>query len=221
MTQKYAVIFDMDGVLVNSSPFHMEAWELFSAKYKCPINYAAFYNTFGMRNDEILPLLFPNRFKPEEFSRVDEEKEALYRQCIRGKVQPPEGLIEFMEALQEANIAMAIGSSGPRLNVELIINELHLNKYLKGFVCGGDVKKAKPHPDIFLKAAKKCNLDPQNCLVIEDAPLGVDAAIAAGMTSIGYLSTATPEALHKANHLISSFNEAHVQLVTKIIQENI
>ncbi|MBF0106695.1 MAG: HAD family phosphatase [Deltaproteobacteria bacterium] len=214
---KYCVIFDMDGVLVDSCPFHLVAWKMFAHKYGLHLEDRVFYQTFGLRNDEIIPLFFPNHFSPADYRKLDREKEALYRECIKGKVVPPNGLTLYINDLIDHGFLIAVGSSGPRENVQLILAETNLTHKIKISVSGDDVKHGKPDPEIFIKAARLCGVSPLNTVVIEDASAGIRAAKNAQMKAIGITSTATPDDLGEADLIIGSFPDINAEKTIGLI----
>ncbi|EKD51226.1 MAG: glycoprotease family protein/hydrolase, beta-phosphoglucomutase family [uncultured bacterium] len=215
--QRQCVIFDMDGVLVDSGPWHLKAWQVFANKYGLTFDEAHYFSTFGMRNDEIIPKLFPKQFNPKDFYALNEEKEAFYRDLIRGKIVPPAGLMAFVADLRQQGIRMAVGSSGTRPNVLLVLEALRLTDLISAYVCGDDVKRGKPAPDVFLLAAQKMGVAPQFCVVIEDAVMGIKAAKTAGMQCVAITTTTTREHLHEADMIVDSFTELSAQTVRDLL----
>ncbi|MBN1901353.1 HAD family phosphatase [Candidatus Sumerlaeota bacterium] len=185
----YGVIFDMDGVLIDSAQPHFQSWRLLAEENGCEMPESLFWETFGKTNNQILPLIFKRVMSENELRKFSDRKEALYRDIIRGKVTPLPGLIKMIGDLGKMGIKFAIGSSGPRLNVELAIKELGFEKALTGYTCSEDVTRGKPHPEVFLKAAEKLQIPPKRCLVFEDSLHGIEAARRAGMKCIAITTT--------------------------------
>jgi beta-phosphoglucomutase family hydrolase len=217
---KYCVIFDMDGVLVDTAPFHIKAWVKFGENHGIEVTEEFFWKTFGMRNDELVPMIFKGEVPGETVKQYSDEKEALFRDTIKGKVMPIRGLMGFVEDLVDHKITVTTGSSGPRENVEFIIRELGLQSHMPAFVSGDHVKRGKPNPDIFIMAAEKCRIDPKNCLVVEDTLVGVKAARAAGMAVVAITTTCERYEFEEADMVIDSFNEISAGDVLKLISEN-
>ncbi|MBU0505516.1 MAG: HAD family phosphatase [bacterium] len=211
------VIFDMDGVLVESGPFHLEAWQLLGKKYGMEVKEGLFYETFGMRNDELMPRLFPGVFKPEDYNAIHEEKEKYYRECAKGKIEAPIGLIDFIEELKTNQFILAVGSSAPRANIEFILDELKIRKFFDHSVSGHEVNRGKPAPDVFIAAAKKCGVSADQCVVIEDAVAGVEAAKAAHMKCVAITSSTPREKLCGADLVVDSFRELKVSSIIDLL----
>ena len=142
-----------------------------------------------MRNSEIIPLLFPD-MSPEQAQYVDQAKEARYRELIELQgIELLSGVADWIQRFQTAGWKQAVASSAPSENVATIAHVLHFNGTFEALISGADVQRGKPNPDIFLAAAQRLNVDPQHCLVIEDAEIGIEAAHRAGMKAIGVLNT--------------------------------
>ncbi|MFH1762115.1 MAG: HAD family phosphatase [bacterium] len=219
--QNKCVIFDMDGVLADTAPYHLQAWQIFGDKYKKHISREFFFKCFGMKNAEIFPMIFGNNAAPGSLRDLSNEKEAIFRTCIKDKVSPLPGIMSLLSDLQSNKIITAIGSSAPRENVELVIEELGLNKYIKGYICSDDVKMGKPDPEIFLKTAEMCGVPAQNCLVIEDAVVGVKAANSAGMVSVAVTNTASAEELKDADLIIESAQEFDAEQALDLLKKSV
>jgi beta-phosphoglucomutase family hydrolase len=205
------VIFDMDGVLANTAPFHIGAWEEFVRRRNISIDQQFFWNAFGLGNDEIFPPLFNRKMTKEEIDSLTEEKESLFRDKITGKIRPFPGVVELIKSLKTANYALAVGSSAIRLNVETVIHGLGLGRYFTCVVTGDEVTKAKPEPDIFLKAADLCKIPPAQCIVIEDSFHGVTAANRAGMKCIAVTNSHPADKLGAANLVVTSLADISVK----------
>jgi len=207
----------MDGVLVDSGPFHLEAWQLLGKKYGMAVEEGLFYETFGMRNDELMPRLFPGIFKPENYNAVHEEKEKYYRDCAQGRIKEPVGLRAFLNELKNNKFILAVGSSAPRANIEFILDELKIRDFFDHSVSGHEVNRGKPAPDVFIAAAKKCGLSADNCVVIEDAVAGVDAAKAAKMKCVAITSSTPREKLGGADLIVDSFRDLKVRSIIDLL----
>jgi HAD superfamily hydrolase (TIGR01509 family) len=204
-----AVLWDLDGVLVDSAPFHFEAWqELFRSLDK-GFSDADFRRTFGLRNDAILKDIL-GELTPAEVERLARRKEELYREVVAGKVTPIPGAIDLLRSLHRSGMKMAIVSSTPRENVSVVLRSLGLEDAFAAVIAEEDAPRGKPDPQGFLLAAKNLGVAAGECVVLEDAPGGVEAAKRAGMRCIGLASSRPREALTSADLVVDSLEEAGV-----------
>ncbi len=200
----FGVLFDMDGVLVDSGPFHEQAWKILANENGMEMEEDFFRRTFGMRNDEILRLLFGGGLDEERVETLGRRKEELYRSIAKKGLRPARGAGELVEDLYENRVPMAIASSGPRENVEMMLEVTGLGKWIQTFVSAEDVERGKPDPEVFLKSAGKIGIDPCTCIVLEDAPVGIEAGKRAGMKVIAVSTTRPPQALKEADIVVRS-----------------
>jgi len=181
-----AVLWDLDGTLLDSEEYHWLSWRETMASLGHPITREQFLTTFGLRNDEILPRWLGAAATREEIDRVSREKETLYRNLLRkGGVAPLAGAAEWVQRLQRAGWLQAIASSAPRANVDVVLEMLGMASFFQAVVSAEDVTAGKPDPQVFLTAAARLNVAPQVCIVVEDSPMGIEAARRAGMHCIG------------------------------------
>lgn len=181
-----AVLWDMDGTLVDSADFHWQAWRDTMAREGHPITREQFLASFGQRNDSILRNWLGTKATPEAIQRIGDAKEALYRQHVREQgIQPLPGVSEWLQRLHQQGWRQAIASAAPCKNVETILEALHSADCFEAIVSAEDVHRGKPDPEVFLVAAQKLAVPPKQCIVVEDALHGVEAAQAAGMKCIG------------------------------------
>lgn len=192
------VLFDMDGVLVASGPAHAASWRALARRHGLEITDEQFRRTFGRPSDDILRTLWNRALSDEEIRRLDEEKEAIYRELIRGIVPVTIGARECLQTLRKAGLRLAVATSGPPENVELVLRETGLGRWLSAIVTRADVTRGKPAPDCFLIAARRLELPAEHCVVVEDAPVGIQAALGAGMPAIGLVGTHPADALRAA-----------------------
>ena len=218
----YAVIWDVDGVLIDSGEQHRRAWEQLAREEGLPYSDAAFWATFGMRNADIFPRMFGVSGPPERIIALGDRKEAIYRALLAQDAAPLPGAKELLAALHAAGYRQALGSSAPPANLEAIISLLGIASFLNAIVSGEQVARGKPAPDIFLTAAERLNIPPTRCLVIEDAPAGVAAAHAGGMRCLAVRRAGQPDApgLDAADALVDSLTEASVALVDRLLDLN-
>ena len=177
-----AVIFDIDGTIVDNMHLHAEAFAVFAERHGLPpLTSEDRARLDGRRNSEIFPILFKREVPREEWQAYEHEKESLYRELSRGRLTPMKGLHDFIARLKADGVKVALATSAPELNVAHTLTELGLIGDFPIIVRGDQVPRGKPAPDVFLEAARRLNVAPSECLVFEDAPMGVAAAQAAGM----------------------------------------
>lgn len=215
--KRLGVIFDMDGVLVDSSAAHLAAWNELGRKIGRSFSTEFFNHTFGMHNREILPLWLGAELSLEEVERLSEAKEAMVRAVARDAMKPIDGAVELVEALAADGFLLAVGSSGPLANVELMLELLGVSRRFAALATGDDVRHGKPHPEVFLKAAGKLGLPPGACAVIEDAPPGVQAARAAGATVIAVTTSRAAAELGEADLIVESLRRLAPPQVRELI----
>jgi beta-phosphoglucomutase family hydrolase len=216
---EYAVLWDVDGVLIDSGEQHRRAWEQLAREEGLPYSDAAFWATFGMRNSDIFPRMFGVSGPPERLTALGARKEAIYRALLAQDAVALPGAQELLAALHAVGYRQALGSSAPPANLEAIISLLGIASFLDAVVSGEQVAHGKPAPDIFLAGAERLNRPPERCLVIEDAPAGVAAAHAGGMRCLAVRRTGQPDApgLEAADALVDSLEDANVALVDRLL----
>jgi len=161
---------------------HAEAFALFAERHGLPpLTKEDRARLDGRRNSEIFPILFNREVPRDEWLAYEHEKEGLYRELSRGRLSPMRGLHDLIERLRADRIPMALATSAPKANVVHTLAELELASAFPVIVRGDEVARGKPAPDVFIEAARRIGVDPAVCLVFEDAPMGVEAAHAAGM----------------------------------------
>ena len=202
MDDRLGVIFDMDGVLVDSYRAHLRSWRDTAARHGLALTDADFARTFGRTSRDIIRALWPDRFNDAEVARFDAAKEARYRELLAEDFPEMPGASDLIRALHEAGFCLAIGSSGPPENVALVLSRLRHGARFHATVNGTEVAHGKPDPDVFLTAARKLGIPPSRTAVIEDAPAGVEAARRAGAAAIGLLGTAPRERLAEHADLV-------------------
>jgi len=213
MDSRVAVIFDMDGVLVDSYAPHYRSWQIVAEEWNCNYTEELFASGFGRCGTEIIQLHWGlSHLTTDEMQEIVDRKEILYREIIQEAVPASVGLAELVSDLHQHHIPMAIGSSGPKANVELVAEKLNLVERLQIRVSGCDVSRGKPDPEVFLRAAAGLGVDAKQCIVIEDAPVGIEAAHNAGMRCIGLTSTGRdPQELNAADWQVDSLKELSTQ----------
>jgi beta-phosphoglucomutase len=191
-----AVIFDLDGTLVNNMPWHAQAFDAFVTRHGLPpMDMTMRERTDGKRNREIFPILFGRELTAAELEQLEEEKEGMYREMSRGQLEPLGGLVTLLDRLDANGIAAGVATSGPRKNVAHTLAEIGLADRFRAIARGDQVEHGKPAPDVFLHAAHLLGVSPADCLAFEDAPLGVASARNAGMYCVAVTSTYTHDLL--------------------------
>lgn len=205
------VIFDWDGVIVDSTDLHALSWQRMAESLGLSLPAGIRIGSLGVKTELVLTDLLQWSRDPDDVARLTREKEALFRRLARERgLQTQPGLRRVLEGLQARQIPCAIGSSAPRLNIETGLDLLHLRPYFRAVVSGDEVSEGKPAPGIFLEAARRIECLPAACIVFEDAPAGIAAARAAGMRVIALTTTNPASALSQADRRIRSFDDLGV-----------
>ena len=202
-----AVIFDLDGVIVDSKDAHEAAFIQLGREAGYSISAEQFRDTFGRRNEEIFPLLYGHPLPEERVRWLADRKEAIFRDMVAGQVTPLPGVRELLPALAAAGFHRALGTSTPRANVELILRELDLREYFETIVGSEDVNKGKPDPRVFSLGAERLGIPPALCVVVEDAVAGVAAALNGGMKALAVTTNHSRASLHAAHRVVDSLAE--------------
>lgn len=190
-----AVIFDMDGTLVNNMNFHQRAWIDFLKTYNVNITEEEFHEKNHGTITEVVPRFFSKKLSFEEIVRLGQEKEQLYRDLYRPHLKPIDGLIDFLDKLKEANTRIGLATAGDVPNIDFTIDGLGIRHYFSTITGSEEVKRGKPDPEVYLVTASKMNIDPANCLVVEDTISGIKAGLAAGMQVMAVTTTVKREVL--------------------------
>lgn len=210
MRSDVAVLFDLDGVIVDSRPHHLTAWDLLSSERGLTPAPGYFTKTFGLRNDAILGGLAPG-IAAAELRALAERKEALFREAARGRVEALPGVRDLLAWLDEQQAPKAIITSTPRANLDMIVDSLGIRARFQALVAEEDAAKGKPDPEGFLVAAARVGVEPARCVVIEDAPAGLRAAKAGGMRAVGVTTTHPAADLGDADLVVESLAEEAVR----------
>jgi beta-phosphoglucomutase len=198
---RQGVLWDMDGVLVDTGEFHYESWATVLPDYGVEFSPGFFRDTFGMNNRGILSLLLGDKLTPELLAEISERKEQSFRDAVRGQVRPLPGVVAWLRHLQETGFRQAVASSAPPANINALLDGLGLREYFDVLVSGVDLP-GKPEPTLFLKVARLLEALPEHCIVVEDAVAGVEAAKRAGMRCIALTTTNPAEALAAADVVV-------------------
>jgi HAD superfamily hydrolase (TIGR01509 family) len=194
----YLAIFDHDGVLIDSLAFHQEAWIEMGRRTGLALTAEFVHETFGMTNPSIFRKLLGDALDPLEIQRYSDLKELCYREAARGRIALMSGVGALLDALTAAGVLLAIGSSGVRPNLDLTVESCGLSGRFAAIASLEDIDRGKPDPQVFLVAAAKAGVPPARAVVFEDAPVGIQAAKAAGMHAAGVTTTHPPGSLWDA-----------------------
>lgn len=194
-------IWDVDGTLVDTAELHYRAWAEICRRRDFEMTPEIFAQTFGLQNVAILRMLFGERGAGPEFAAVGDEKEAAYRRLVEFHgVRLLPGVEQLLNELPRLGFVQGIGSSAPKINVDLILRVTGAESAFAAMSTADDTNRGKPEPDVFLIAARKLGVPPERCVVFEDAPAGIRAAKSAGMAAVGvaFATHHSPESLHEA-----------------------
>ncbi len=214
-TTTLAVIWDLDGVVIDSADEHRRAWQHLAKEEGVSFSDVDFWATFGKRNDDIIPQ-FWGSIPAQRLAELANRKEVYFREYIRDTAAFLPGAQELMRGLHEAGYRQALATSTPVENIQLISDVLHLERYLPVLVSGEAVARGKPAPDIFLKAAAELGVPPSRSLVIEDAVAGIQAARAAGMRCIAVAGERDLPGLRAADLVVRDLSEVDVARVNAL-----
>jgi beta-phosphoglucomutase len=216
--KEIAVLWDMDGVIVDTSKFHFRSWRETWAEHGVDFTEADFKISFGKRNDEIIRDVLGKKFNQKIYEAITQKKEASFRRLVKGKIKALPGAVELLSSVYSAGILQALVSSTPSENIDMIIGGLKLARYFKTIISGYDVTEGKPNPQGYLLAAKRLGINPSCCAVIEDAIAGVDAAKNGGMKCIAITTTHPPAKLKAADLIVDSLEKVNVSVIKKLLR---
>ena len=210
MPSSPAVLFDLDGVIVDSRAHHLAAWEAFAREHAPHAARDYFHRSFGLRNDAIIGGLIEG-IDRETLAALAARKEELFRASARGNLTLLTGVAELLDFLDAESVPKAIVTSTPRANLDMILDTLEIAGRFETLVAEEDASKGKPDPEGFLVAGRRLGVPPERCVVIEDAPAGLQAAKAAGMRAIGVTTTRPAPDLGDADLVVESLAEEIVR----------
>jgi beta-phosphoglucomutase family hydrolase len=198
-----ALIFDMDGTMVDNMGVHQRVWLEILAEHGAQIDPATFHQlTAGKTNPEILRTYLRLDLSDVEIAALSAEKEARYRRAFQEHLQPVKGLVEFLHAVGQAGIPLAVASAAGWNNIDFVLDGIGIRSCFSVIVSGDEVQNGKPHPEMFLTAAARLGVQPQDCIVFEDSPGGVESAHRAGMQAILVTTSMVKEETHRAPGVI-------------------
>jgi beta-phosphoglucomutase len=214
-----AVVWDLDGVIVDSAAAHDASWAAMAAEFGVPYSSERdFQGIFGRHNSDIITSLW-GVTDPDVIARMTESKERAFR-AGAASLKPLPGVLALMQAAIEAGWPQAIGSSAPMENIRLLMAATGTAGYMDAIASGDDVTRGKPDPEVFLLAFKRLHIVPRHGVVIEDAPAGIKAAVAAGAAALGVTTTQTREALLEAgaHRVVESLEEVGIDDLIALVR---
>jgi len=215
-----AVIFDMDGVICHTNPYHSKAFQVFFAKRGLhPTEEEFSQHMYGKSNSYIFRHFLGREVLGDEFAALEEEKEGLFREIYADQITPIAGFMEFFEGLKSLGLKTGVATSAPYANLALIMGKLGFEPKMESILASEHVTNHKPDPEIYLKSAKNLNAHPSQCIVFEDSFSGVSAALNAGMRVIGVLSSHTKDELPPCDYYIHDYLEIDLNFVERIFAE--
>jgi beta-phosphoglucomutase family hydrolase len=209
---KKTILWDMDGVIVDSNAFHFAAWQETFAKRGVAITKECFTKLCGTRNDFIVGSIMGRELPEGDIKIIIQEKEENFRRKATGNIKPFPGVVRLLNAIKKGNFKLGLVSSAPKENIDFVLGELNLEGIFNCIVFGQEVSASKPNPQLYLLAAEKLKVAPKDCLVIEDSPLGVKAAKTAGMKCLAITNTHPWQKLKEADKVVDSL--VSVDLIT-------
>ena len=214
---KKAVIFDMDGVLVDNRDMHIDAFMEMAARHGLKTTREVMLMQFGKTNRQVFDGAFSHEnLSEEQMAAYGREKEEIYRATFDREGKPLRGLVELLKDLKARGVKIAVGSSGPEGNVRKVLEKFGITEYFDAIVHGDMVERGKPDPGIFLAAANLLGTKPGESLVFEDAIVGIEAARRAGMNVVALLTTFPKDMLSGYDMIINDFSEIDGSIVEKL-----
>lgn len=204
-----AAIFDMDGVIIDSGPWHLQAWKTVLRSHGIVADDMEFRRLFGMRDSEVIPRLIANN-SDDDAHQFMEEKSRVFQQLIAQHATPISGVIEVIDRLRAHNVRVGLASLARPEEIASILDKTGLRDRLPVVITGDSIMRDKPAPDIFLTAAYRLDVDPSSAVVFEDAISGVEAARAAGMSIIALSTSYSPGELSHADLVVSDFTDPKI-----------
>lgn len=213
-----ALLFDMDGVIAHTNPYHSKAFEAFFDRHQVPYTLPEFEkHMYGKHNSYIMSHFFKRPITGEELLMLEEEKEGLFREIYAAYIKALPGFIDFLKEAKHMAIQTAVATSAPRANMDLIIDGLHIRDMMDSFMSSENVAKHKPDPEVYLKSACNLGISPDRCIVFEDSYSGVSAALNANMKVVGVLSSHRKQELPPCHLYISDYTEIQLSHVLNLI----
>lgn len=219
MNKEIAVIFDMDGVICHTNPYHSLAFrDFFALRNMAPTEAEFAQHMYGKSNSYIFSHFFNRPITGAELLELEEEKEGLFRKIYKDHIEPIAGIVEFIIDLENHGVKLGVATSAPYANLDLILSKVPIRTKMGSILASEDVKKHKPDPEVYLTSAKNLGVTPEQCLVFEDSYSGITAALNAGMRVVGVLTSHTIEELPKCDLYINDYQELSYDKVIELFK---
>ncbi|MBQ5938411.1 HAD family phosphatase [Massilia sp. AB1] len=203
-----AFVFDMDGTIVDNMAFHTRSWIAFFERRGRAIDADEFFRTTaGRQGKEIIRAHMGEHLEDDEIATLNHEKEAVYRELYLPHLRPVDGFEDLIATARASGTKLAVATAAPPANIEFTLDGLDLRRHFDAVVGATDVARGKPHPDVFLEAARRCGVAPEHCIVFEDAPLGVEAARRAGMRAVVLTTTLPAASFAEFDNIVAIVND--------------
>jgi beta-phosphoglucomutase family hydrolase len=207
-TAARALVFDMDGTIVDNMAFHTRSWIAFFERRGRAIDADEFFRTTaGRQGKEIIRAHMGEHLGDDEVATLNHEKEAVYRELYQPHLRAVDGFEDLIATARASGAKLAVATAAPPDNVAFTLDGLGLRRHFDAIVGATDVARGKPHPDVFLEAARRCGVAPEHCIVFEDAPLGVEAARRAGMRAVVLTTTLPADSFAEFDNIVAIVND--------------
>ncbi|MBQ5947707.1 HAD family phosphatase [Massilia sp. ST3] len=203
-----AFVFDMDGTIVDNMAFHTRSWITFFERRGKAVDADEFFRTTaGRQGQEIIRAHLEAELADDEVATLIHEKEGVYRELYAPHLRAVGGFEDLVASAKAGGTRLAVATAAPPANIEFTLDGLDLRRHFDAIVGAADVARGKPHPDVFLEAARRCGVAPEHCIVFEDAPLGVEAARRAGMRAVVLTTTLPATAFAEFDNIVAIVND--------------
>ncbi|MCF2442496.1 HAD family phosphatase [Dyadobacter sp. CY345] len=217
MKKEIAVIFDMDGVIVHTNPYHSLAFrKFFASRNLAPTDEEFAQHMFGKSNSYILSHFLQRKIEGEELSLLEDEKESLFRKIYEPHIDPIKGIVHFIEDLYANGVKLGVATSAPLANLDLILSKVPLREKMGSILASENVKKHKPDPEVYLTSSKNLAVSPDQCVVFEDSFSGISAGLNAGMKVVGVLTSHTRDELPPCSFYIKDYSELSFKKIAEL-----
>lgn len=212
-----AFLFDLNGTMIDDMAFHIKAWHGIANSLGANISLERTKEECYGKNSDFIERVFPGRFSDEEKERMGREKEEGYQREFRPHLKLIAGLEDFLIEAKSAGIKTAIGTAAIKFNVDFVLDGLNIHSLIDAIVTADDVEHSKPHPETFLTCAEKLGVSPNDCLVFEDAPKGVEAAQNAGMDCLVLTTMHEPKDFSSYKNIVGFIHDYSDDQLTRLL----
>ena len=220
INNKKAVIWDMDGIIADTAQYHLKGWQIVFGKRGVNYTEEDYRRNTGKRSDGIIKNILGAEAAQDEIMAIIREKDETFRQLIGQTIRPFPGVLKLITSLKEHGFKIAIASSAPMENIQLITQGLKIHNRFDAIISGWEVTKGKPDPQTFLLAAEKLGVEAEDCIVIEDAISGVTASKRAGIRCIAVTNTTSKEKLREADLIIDTLEEITIDDLERLLGQH-